>query len=331
MKLLIWGTGQLSWPTVKNISDNDIIGYIDSYKTDKLFAEKPLYSPAEIKNLEYDAILVATISGEEIRQTCKEFEIPIDKVIFVYGNIQISDRNQDYEFISRICGEKLTKAIKNRYHLVREIDVNLDMNRKDFDISDYSDKKLYQSDYIRVKTLELLVDVIKRENIKGQIAELGVFRGNFAQFLNLAFPDRKLYLFDTFESFDKNELEKELKGNVMRVVRDAYKNTSVQIVIEKMKYKENIIIKKGFFPDSLNGLEENFAFVSLDCDWEESLYQGLIYFYPRLTEGGYIMIHDYNNHIGCAKQAILRYEKSVHKKLPKIPICDSQGSLILTK
>ena len=325
MKLLIWGIGQLAWTTVKNISETNIVGYIDTYSTNKEFAGKPLYKPSEVKCLEYDAILVTTVYAKEIAQICREMEISLDKVIFVYGNVETTDINQDYEFITKICGREFSTLIKNRYHLIREILINLGTDKKKFEVADYSDKKICQNDYVRVKTLELLVDEIKERNIKGEIAELGVFRGDFAQLLNLAFPDRKLYLFDTFEGFDEDELARELDGNVRLAVDDAYKNTSIQVVMDKMQCKEQIVVKKGFFPNSLEGLEQQFAFVSLDCDWEESLYQGLIYFYPRLEWGGYIMIHDYNNHLGCAKKAIRRYEKETNSILPKVPVCDAQG------
>ena len=43
------------------------------------------------------------------------------------------------------------------------------------------------------------------------------------------------------------------------------------------------------------------------------------------------MIHDYNNALDCADKAIRRYEKEIGKLLPKVPICDTQGSIILTK
>ena len=331
MRILIWGTGQLSWNTAKEISEKDIIGYIDTYATQKDFAGKPLYMPKDVNGLEYDAILVSTIYGEEILKTCNEMNIPLSKVIFAYGNIKLADINSDYDFVTRICGEQFAKCIKNRYHLIREIEVDLGMQKKEFDISDYSQERFYNNDYVRLKTFELLADEIKQADIKGEIAELGVFRGEFAKFLNLAFPDRTLYLFDTFEGFEENELKKEVKQDQVAVVREIYKNTSIQIVMNKMAHKDNVVIKQGFFPDSLEGLEEKFAFVSIDCDWEESIYQGLKYFYPRLTQGGYIMLHDYNNFITCAKKAIKRYENDMGVHLCKLPICDTQGSLVLTK
>lgn len=331
MKILVWGTGQLTHQTLEKISQDNVIGYIDTYNTNKEFGGKPLYSPKEVKSTEYDAILVSNLWSKEVAETCKEFNIPLDKVVFLYSNVQVHDMNQDYDFVAKVCGEKYADFIKNRYHLIREIEKNLNADKKEFEISDYSHERYYRNDYVRLKTLELLVDEIKRADIKGQIAELGVFQGDFAQFLNAAFPDRKLYLFDTFDGFDEEELTKEVESSVISATQDIYKNTSVQRVMAKMKYKENVVINQGLFPSSVNGLEDEFAFVSLDCDWEESLYQGLCYFYPRLIAGGYIMIHDYNNFLDCAQKAMERYERNMNMRLPKVPICDAQGSLILTK
>ena len=56
-------------------------------------------------------------------------------------------------------------------------------------------------DYIRISSLELVAKEIYENNIEGAVAELGVFRGRFAQFINQAFFDRDFYLFDTFEGF----------------------------------------------------------------------------------------------------------------------------------
>ena len=88
---------------------------------------------------------------------------------------------------------------------------------------------------------------------------------------------------------------------------------------------------KGYFPESLNGLEEQFAFVSIDVDFEDSIYDGLTYFYPRLMEGGYIFIHDYNSlKLKGVKRAVERYEAEFGK-ICKVPIPDINGTVIITK
>lgn len=130
---------------------------------------------------------------------------------------------------------------------------------------------------------------MRKRNVPGAVAEVGVFRGEFAQYINYAFPDRKCYLFDTFDGFDAKEALSELKsGNCTNAFIEAYKQTNVGAVLERMTYLENVVIKQGYFPESLDGLEERFAFVSIDVDFEDSIYEGLKYFYPRLNAGGYI-------------------------------------------
>ena len=59
----------------------------------------------------------------------------------------------------------------------------------------------------RAAALELIAREIYRYNIEGSTAELGVFKGEFSRFINHYFPDRKLYLFDTFEGFDSRDVE----------------------------------------------------------------------------------------------------------------------------
>lgn len=139
-------------------------------------------------------------------------------------------------------------------------------------------------------------------------------------------------MFDTFDGFDANEaLKEKLSGNCTDGFVEAYKQTNVGMVLDKMEYLENVIIKQGLFPDSLDGLEEQFVFVSLDVDFEESIYAGLEYFYPRLLQGGYIFVHDYNSDLFGVEKAVDRYEASTGKLLCKVPLCDANGSLIITK
>jgi len=60
---------------------------------------------------------------------------------------------------------------------------------------------------VRNATLELISKEINRYNVEGSAAELGVYKGNFAMQINYFLPDRKLYLFDTFEGFDSRETQ----------------------------------------------------------------------------------------------------------------------------
>jgi O-methyltransferase len=97
-----------------------------------------------------------------------------------------------------------------------------------------------------------------------------------------------------------------------------------------MPYPENCIIKKGYFPDTAKDIDECFAFVSINTDLYEPIYQGLCWFYPRLLRGGYIFVHDYNciQYRGI-KEAGFRFSRE--NNAPFFPLSDAGGSVIFMK
>lgn len=120
------------------------------------------------------------------------------------------------------------------------------------------------------------------------------FSRRVCQKINEFFPNKTLYLFDTFEGFDERDLIKEDKET--QKLGTHLTNTSVQLVIDKMPHPSNVVIKKGWFPESAVGLDnEKFCFVNLDPDLYEPILAGLEFFYPKMLKGGVILIHDYFN------------------------------------
>ena len=105
-------------------------------------------------------------------------------------------------------------------------------------------------------------------------------------------------------------------------------------MLGNLPYPDKAVVCKGFFPESITeeAGKEKYAFVSLDVDFEESTFEGLKFFYPRLSEGGYIFIHDYNTYyLKGVKAAVKRYEEFIGQKLKAIPIADRAGTLIIMK
>lgn len=66
-----------------------------------------------------------------------------------------------------------------------------------------------ESDYVRLSTLELFAREVEAEKISGNCAEVGVYKGDFAKYINKYMPNKKLYLFDTFEGFDERDFDSE--------------------------------------------------------------------------------------------------------------------------
>ena len=68
--------------------------------------------------------------------------------------------------------------------------------------------------------------------------------------------------------------------------------------------ESNINLIPGYFQNTLTQLNENqFSFVSLDCDIYTSYKVCLEFFFPRLTRGGIILLDEYNDPpwVGCNK------------------------------
>lgn len=325
MKIYIWGTGRLVGNVVGRYVDMKAVeGFIDNDETKTEYMGKQVIRPAELTD--YDAVLVANLYREEITRQCLELGIALEKVIFLYSNCIMEDVNKDYGFVEEVLGKEYADIVRNRYHAVRGVeafDIPVDLKFV---------KGYWDSDYVRMGCFELAVKEIYKRKLQGAVAEVGVFRGEFAQYINKAFPDRTCYLFDTFDGFDAGEALKELKsGNCTQALIEAYKQTNTAAVIERMPYIDNIIIKQGYFPQSLDGLEDTFVFVSIDVDFEDSIYECLTYFYPRLACGGYIFVHDYNSALRGVEQAVDRYEKDTNIILSKMPLCDANGTLVITK
>ncbi len=150
---------------------------------------------------------------------------------------------------------------------------------------------------VRVDFIRSLSMQFQKYGINGACAELGVFQGDFARFINKFF-NTKLYLIDTFSGFDERDIRSEMssKNRCAWFSDGEFANTSIELVSSKMPYLERVEFVKGYFPKSVEGripIDEKFAFVNLDMDLEAPISAGLDYFWSRLNWGGVILIDDY--------------------------------------
>ena len=185
---------------------------------------------------------------------------------------------------------------------------------------------------VRLAAVRLLADEIKERKIPGAIAELGVYQGELAKEMNRLLPDRKMYLFDTFEGFDEKDITVEQAVGSQRAKTGDFSDTSMELVRGKMTAPEQVIFCKGYFPESLCQVDAlpPLALVSLDPDLYEPVYQGLCVFYPLLSPGGAIVIHDYNSvQFPGVKKAVQRY--CTEQGLFVVPLMDLHGTAVLIK
>lgn len=321
-KLLLFGVGSACKDLLTNIDYNNatILAYVDNNtsihgtKLDNI----EIIAPDAIVNYDFDYIIITTRYYDEILSQLTNIGINKNKIIglnLYYSNHLKKSLLHHTIILNQFCVRTMDSyAVCSMQNLGRKRLTDVHQT----------------NDYVRLSSLELAAAEIYNNHIEGNIAELGVFRGDFAKVLNEIFFDRKLYLFDTFEGFNEQDLIIEQDKNFSKSTTSDFSNTSVDFVLSRMKYPQNCVVKKGYFPDTACDLKEQFAFVSIDTDLFNPIYSGLEYFYPRLIKGGYIFIHDYNNfRFKGVKEAIKKY--CAENVISYFPLSDISGTAIIIK
>ena len=194
-------------------------------------------------------------------------------------------------------------------------------------------------DYVRYRELELLSEMIRMRNVPGAVAEAGVDMGQTSAVLSRLFPDRELFLYDTFEGFPEEAIDIEVsrfafdreKADIWKQARPS-SDLIISRVHQGLSSPERTRIRKGVFPASAEeDRSMTFAFVLLDMDLYQSMLDGLFFFYPRLAPEAYLMLHDYNTcKFEGTRRAFLDAEKQLGP-LTAFPLPDQGGSLVIQK
>jgi O-methyltransferase len=219
----------------------------------------------------------------------------------------------------------LSVAKRLNYHILRGMadpDVRPDVLR----FAEASPWKITQ-DYVRDGALALLCREIHEGGVAGALAELGVFRGDFAWLMSSYLPSRRVHLFDTFAGFDVAEVAQDTP------LVDAFLDfsaTDPESVRERFTDPALVTLHVGRFPETTEGVEDRFAVVSIDADLYAPVLSGLQWFYPRLAPGGAILVHDFNNGaFGGAKKAVREFQG--HSGATMVPLPDWGGTAVFVK
>jgi O-methyltransferase len=186
-------------------------------------------------------------------------------------------------------------------------------------------------DHTRSDMLTLLCRSIAERKVRGAVAELGVYKGETAKLLHHYLPDRELHLFDTFTGFSDSDLKKERAVMGMAVGNQHLRDTNREQVLRYIQpINQQLKIFVGEFPESVS--EElahvRYALVHLDADLHAPTKAGLEHFYPLMSSGGFIVVHDYNAWPG-ARRAVDEFAAS--EDVIPIPMPDKSGSCVIVK
>jgi O-methyltransferase len=157
----------------------------------------------------------------------------------------------------------------------------------------------------RLDNLQYCVETIIREEIEGDLIEAGVWRGGACIFMRAilaayAIDDRKVYVADSFQGLpmpDPENYPADKDDNL-------YKYKELAISLEEVKSNfvrydlldDQVQFLKGWFRDTLPIAPiGRLAVIRLDGDMYESIMDGLVHLYPKLSRGGFCIIDDYGS------------------------------------
>jgi len=156
-----------------------------------------------------------------------------------------------------------------------------------------------------------VVESVKK--IKGDLVEVGVYKGGSAKIISNADKKKVLHLFDTFKGIpavDDNDDSYVKKGELV---------SSFQPLKKYFNKNKNVFIYKGICPNSAEPTKnKKFSFIHLDVDTYKSTLDCLNFFYPRMNKGGAIMSHNYIDAPGV-KKAVKEFFKRKKEPIIEMP------------
>ena len=167
--------------------------------------------------------------------------------------------------------------------------------------------------------------------VPGAAADVGCYQGDVSWQLSALMPERTLYLFDTFTGLDARDVAVEKEKQPDTTARPGrYADAKAEGVLARLPNPDKAVVKQGWFPETALDLEEEkFALVYMDAGLYAPTMAGLQFFFPRLSQGGIILL------MGAADPAcpsvgvaVADFE-SRYGVLLMLPVGDVRGSVMI--
>ena len=139
--------------------------------------------------------------------------------------------------------------------------------------------------------------------LEGDMAEVGVWKGETSRDIHSKAPLKVLHLYDTFKGIVMADKDVDVHGN------GEFSNTSIEEVKGNIGGDGSLIkFHIGTFPDTFTEHDKKFSFVFSDTDTYFGTKSTLEIFASRMVPGGKITFHDYGWH-GCpgVKKAVQEF------------------------
>jgi Macrocin-O-methyltransferase (TylF) len=284
ISLLISGEDQFSTDLVKSLNEKSVsFKKIDLNRIATLSIDIP-EKTGSIFTSYLDAKTIHKI-GEQLLANNSLTNIPFEYVCIPKGEYPALEKYDDYNSYSFVS-PLLTAELNFNEIYEKSLD-RFDLRTPYFrytakcDIRDFMD-------------LSQLVTNVIRNEIKGDIAEFGSYKGHsgflISELLNNYRSDKLLYMFDTFEEFPGERLG----------IDSFWSNThkvNYEEVKSRLSSQDNIKLVKGDFTETLPLQSINkLSFIYVDCDSYRATKFLIEHLYENvLSRGGIMVFEDYGH------------------------------------
>jgi O-methyltransferase len=197
----------------------------------------------------------------------------------------------------------------------------------------------------RVDALRASVEYIQANSIPGDIVECGVWRGGSMMAVALTLlrlgGKRRLWLYDTFSGMtppgsEDIDFHGRAANDLLMSEDQATGHTwgksslaEVQVALAETGYPaDQIEFITGPVENTIPlRIPETIALLRLDTDWFQSTSHELVHLWPRIADGGILIIDDYGYWAG-AKKAVDEYFSRVELR-PLLHRIDGTGRLVI--
>ena len=167
-----------------------------------------------------------------------------------------------------------------------------------------------QIDKKRLEIILAQLESVIDQAIAGDIAEFGCHAGATALFirrlLNSKASTKQFYAYDSFEGLPAKTIEDaSVSGSDFKAGELKVSKHDLLLNFKKAGLRPPIVHKAWFNELKTKQLPETIAFAFLDSDFYRSILDSLEIVWPRLSEGGVIIVDDYmRSHLPGATRAV---------------------------
>jgi len=155
-------------------------------------------------------------------------------------------------------------------------------------------KRLSPHNYFSMERKYTLKEFAKYVNpLPGAVAECGSYVGVSAYFIARELCDDPIYLFDSFEGLPAPS-DRDRTASAIKNWEEGDFAVSERLLNRNLCDYTNVHVKKGWIPERFAEVgEKKFKLVHIDVDLYRPTLDSLEFFYPRMVNGGIIVMDDY--------------------------------------